>query len=349
MTKKKKYLVVFFFMAVIFLSHPAMTAEAKENSMGDELKKELEEIEEEISLDEIDHVLKNSSLKSDYSFTDMVKLFINGNLESGLEQIGQALYQCFLGELSSNKKNVIQIVLIAILSALFTNLATGFLSSSLQETGFFAVYLTMTGVVLHSFFLMISITEQTLAEVFAFLEALIPAYAIAITMVSGSASSIALYEVTFLVMKGCQWALQTILMPLIEIYMLVGVVNYLGESERFTYMGELLKKGVEQMLKWSLGIIVGINLIQNMILPAVDSVKSNLWQKGLSAIPGAGPVISLVTGSLLGSSVLIKNSIGAGGLMILILLCAVPIVKLLILMISFYLCAAFLQPISDKD
>lgn len=348
MTEKKKYLVVFFFMAVIFLGHPAMTAEAKENPMSDKLKKELEEIEEEISLDEIDHVLKESSLKGDYSFSDMVKLFINGDLESGLEQTGQALYQCFLGELSSNKKNVIQIVLIAILSALFTNLATGFLSSSLQETGFFAVYLTMTGVVLHSFFLMISITEQTLSEVFAFLEALIPAYAIAITMVSGSASSIALYEVTFLVMKGCQWALKTILMPLIEIYMLVGVVNYLGESERFTYMGELLKKGVEQMLKWSLGIIVGINLIQNMILPAVDSVKSNLWQKGLSAIPGAGPVISLVTGSLLGSSVLIKNSIGAGGLVILILLCAVPIVKLLILMVSFYLCAAFLQPISDK-
>ena len=159
MTEKKKYLVVFFFMAVIFLGHPAMTAEAKENPMSDKLKKELEEIEEEISLDEIDHVLKESSLKGDYSFSDMVKLFINGDLESGLEQTGQALYQCFLGELSSNKKNVIQIVLIAILSALFTNLATGFLSSSLQETGFFAVYLTMTGVVLHSFFLMISITE----------------------------------------------------------------------------------------------------------------------------------------------------------------------------------------------
>ena len=102
------------------------------------------------------------------------------------------------------------------------------------------------------------------------------------------------------------------------------------------------------MLKWSLGIIIGINLIQNMILPAVDSVKSGIWQKGLSAIPGAGPVISVVTGSLLGSSVWIKNSVGAGGLIFLILICAVPVVKLLLLMLSFYLCAAFLQPISDK-
>lgn len=348
MTVKKRKLFVFCFMLGILVGSKAMVAEANSEQFGESLQQELEEIKDEIFLNEIEDVLKMSSLKGDYTFTDIVKLFINGDWESGLLQLGQVFYKCFLEELSSNRKNMIHIVLIAILSALFTNLATGFLSASLQETGFFAVYLMMTGIVLNSFFLMISITEQTLSEVFAFLEALMPAYAIAITMVSGSASSIALYEVTFFVMKGCQWALKTVILPMIEIYMLVGIANYFGESERFTYMGDLVKKGVEQMLKWSLGILFGINLIQNMILPAVDSVKSSVWQKSLSAIPGAGPVLSVVTGSLLGSSVLIKNSIGAGGLVILILLCAVPLVKLLILMISFYLCAAFLQPISDK-
>ena len=67
-----------------------------------------------------------------------------------------------------------------------------------------------------------------------------------------------------------------------------------------------------------------------------------------SAIPGAGAVISALTGSLLGASVLIKNSIGVGCLVILLLLCAVPVIKLLLFMFSFYLCSAFLQPVSDK-
>lgn len=340
--------ITIFMIAISGILVMSLPVHASSEELGKELEQELNNLKEEISLDEIEKILKNSSLKGTYSFTDIVESLVKGEWEEGAKKIGQVFYNCFLDELSLNRKNIIQIILIAILSALFTNLATGFLSSSLQETGFFVVYLIMTGVILNSFFLMISITEDTLAEVFAFLEALMPAYAIAITMVSGSASSIALYEVTFLIMKGCQWALKVAILPLIELYMLIGIVNYLGETERFSYMGNLIKKGVEQMLKWSLGIIIGINLIQNMILPAVDSVKSGIWQKGLSAIPGAGPVISVVTGSLLGSSVLIKNSVGAGGLIFLILICAVPVVKLLLLMLSFYLCAAFLQPISDK-
>lgn len=342
---RKSLKILFFFILTFYLVLPV---HASSEELGKELEQELYELKEELSFGEIEKMLKNSSLEGNYSFTDIVESLVKGEWEEGSKKIGQVFYNCFLDELFLNRKNIIQIILIAILSALFTNLATGFLSSSLQETGFFVVYLAMTGVILNSFFLMISITEDTLSEVFAFLESLMPAYAIAITMVSGSASSIALYEVTFLIMKGCQWALKVVILPLIEIYMLIGIVNYLGETERFSYIGNLIKKGVEQMLKWSLGIIIGINLIQNMILPAVDSVKSGIWQKGLSAIPGAGPVISVVTGSLLGSSVLIKNSVGAGGLIFLILICAVPVVKLLLLMLSFYLCAAFLQPISDK-
>lgn len=313
-----------------------------------EIEEEWNTFREEISFDDIDDALNQSSLKGTYSFEEMVEAFLYGDMEGGINEIGQGIYDYFFKEFTMNRKNFVQIILVAILSALFANIASGFMSSTLQETGFFAVYLTMTGLILNSFYLMLTITEQTLEEVFSFMEVLTPAYVISVTMVSGSASSLALYEMTFLLMQGCQWALKTVLIPLIEIYIVVGIVNYLGETDRFSYLGNLVKKGTEQLLKWSIGIVLGINLIQNMILPAVDSVKSGVWQRGLSAIPGAGPIISVVTGSLLGSSVLIKNSIGAGGLIFLILICAVPIIKLLVLMLSFYLSAAFLQPITDK-
>lgn len=312
------------------------------------LEEELEELKQSLSLESIDEALGNTSLQQEYQFSDVFESVLEGNLKEGAGKVWKILEDYLLGEVKANQRNFVQIILVAILSALFSNIASGFLSSTLQETGFFVVYLTMTGIILHSFSLMLSITEQTLQDVFSFVEVLLPAYAMSVTMVSGGASAIALYEITFLIMKGCQWALKTLLVPLIECYMVVGIINYVGETERFTYLGKLVKNGTEQLLKWSLGVVLGINLIQNMILPAVDSVKSGIWQKGLSAIPGAGAVIQAVTGSLLGSAVLIKNSIGVVGLLFLILICGIPLVKLVILMISFYFCAAFLQPISDK-
>ena len=113
---------------------------ASSEELGEELEQELTELKEEISFDEIEKALNASSLKGSYSFTNIVESFVKGEWEEGAKQIGQVFYNCFLDELSLNRKNIIQIILIAILSALFTNLATGFLSSSLQETGFFVVY-----------------------------------------------------------------------------------------------------------------------------------------------------------------------------------------------------------------
>lgn len=307
-----------------------------------------QQMKEQISFDEIEQSIQNSSLKGEYSFSQIVSSLMKGDVNQGMNQLIAILTDCFLEEIKLSRKNFAQIFLIAILAALFTNIASGFSASALQETGFFVAYLSMTGLVLSSFFLMFSITNQVLSDVLRFMEALIPAYALAVTMVSGSASSIAIYEMTLLLIRGCQWLLLKLLLPLIEGYMLIGIANYVGENDRFSYLGNLIKRGSQHFLKWSVGLVVGLNLIQNMILPAVDAVKSGIWQKGLSAIPGAGPIIQTVAGTLIGSGVLLKNSIGAGGLILLLLLCAVPFLKLLLLTAAFYISAAMLQPISDK-
>lgn len=301
-----------------------------------------------ISFDEIQESLDNSSLKGSISFEDILKKIWAGDTEDVFQDLSNLVKDTFLAEIEQNRKNFVQIILLAVFSAMFANLAAGFFSSTLQETGFFAAYLAMTGIILNSFFLMVSITEEALSQVFDFMNVFLPAFAISITMVSGSASSIGIYEITFFLVKACQWALKSIVIPLIEAYMIVEIINCISETDKFSYFSHLIKKGTDQLLKWSTGIILGLNLIQNMILPAVDSVKSTIWQKGLSAIPGAGAVISALTGSLLGASVLIKNSIGVGCLVILLLLCAIPVIKLLLFMFSFYLCSAFLQPVSDK-
>lgn len=316
----------------------------------EETKKWIEEILEEVELDfdAIEDSLNASSLGENISFQDILKKIWTGDTEQIGREILSLLQESLLGELENNRKNFAQIILLAVFAALFANLASGFFSSALQDTGFFIAYLAMTGLVLNSFFLMVSIVEEALGQVFDFMNAFLPAFAITITMVSGSASSIGIYEITFFLVRACQWALKTVILPLIETYMAVEIMNCISETDKFSYFSGLIKKGTQQMLKWATGLVLGMNLIQNMILPAVDAVRASVWQKGVAAIPGAGAVISALTGSFLGASVLIKNSIGVGCLIVLILFCAVPVLKLLLFMLSFFLCSAFLQPVSDK-
>ena len=100
-------------------------------------------------------------------------------------------------------------------------------------------------------------------------------------------------------------------------------------------------------LKTMMGLVIGIQLIQGLILPFVDAAKMGGLKKILSFIPGIGSGASTAAQMVVGSGVLIKNGIGAAALVVILVLCAVPVVKLTVLTLMYRLAAAVIQPISD--
>lgn len=64
-------------------------------------------------------------------------------------------------------------------------------------------------------------------------------------------------------------------------------------------------------------------------------------------IPGVGNVFNSVSDLVLGSAILIKNSIGVAALLVLAVLCLIPAAKLVLFSLSYKLAAAVIQPVSD--
>ena len=116
----------------------------------------------------------------------------------------------------------------------------------------------------------------------------------------------------------------------------------------FSRMTELLKTGVEWSSRSLIGIVLGFQLIQGMVLPYVDAAKMSGVQKLLQVIPGVGQGAGAVGKILLGSGALIKNTMGAAAVVILFLLSLLPLVKLAILVLLHRSVAAVIQPIADK-
>ena len=65
-------------------------------------------------------------------------------------------------------------------------------------------------------------------------------------------------------------------------------------------------------------------------------------------IPGIGQGASAVTKLLVGSGVLIKNTIGAAAMVILMALIAMPVLKLAVLLVMYQCVAAVMEPVCDK-
>ena len=71
---------------------------------------------------------------------------------------------------------------------------------------------------------------------------------------------------------------------------------------------ELVEKSLSWILKFCLGTVTGLGVLQSMVAPALDAWKRTAAQKAIAAIAGLGDLAEGTAQVLLGSAVLVKNS-----------------------------------------
>ena len=121
-----------------------------------------------------------------------------------------------------------------------------------------------------------------------------------------------------------------------------------AKVETFTRMTELLEEAVGWILKTLTGLILGFHIIQSMVLPYADSAGQAGIRKLVELIPGVGSGANALTQVVLGSGVLIKNTMGAAAVAVLLILTLVPMAKLAVLMVLYQAAAAVMQPVCDR-
>jgi len=126
------------------------------------------------------------------------------------------------------------------------------------------------------------------------------------------------------------------------------MANNISKEDLLSKLKSLIGLVIQWTLKSSLAAVVGFNAIQGLILPVADRVKRSVLLKTASLIPGVGDVFGSITESVVGAGILLKNAIGVAGVVVIIILCAVPILKLVITALIYRVGSAVIQPISDK-
>ena len=79
-------------------------------------------------------------------------------------------------------------------------------------------------------------------------------------------------------------------------------------------MAELVRTVVEWTMRTCIAVVIGMQIIQNMIGPAIDTLKRDVIGKTAAAIPGIGNAINGVTEVALGTAVLVRNGLGVIGM-----------------------------------
>lgn len=301
---------------------------------------------EDIDYSQIDKIL-DSILGTSRSFGDYVGEYIKGE---GLTYDGiyDSIAGVLSGELGDIKSLIGNMLLIILVAAVFINLSKAFDSRQTSENGFYITYMLMFILLSVSFNSLYELAKTTMENLVDFMKALLPTFFMTVTYVTGGASLV-FYQSALTVIGLVEYILYSIFMPIISVYFVFSVISPIMSEGFCSKLLELVEKIVNYGLKGLLGIVTGISVIQGMIVPVSANVRKGIFSKIIRSIPAAGNAVDTVIDSVYGAGLLIKNAVGVAGLVIVILICAVPVVKIAVYSLAYHAGAALCEPIAGDN
>lgn len=306
------------------------------------------ELLEEFDFKEVEKSVSALFPKEKISFEEVVSSFISGNSGEILETVAGYLKDEIAYEFLYSKKILIYVILIAVLAAVFSNFAGAFQSRQISEMSFYVIYMLLITLCLMSFQMAVHGIGEKVESLTAFMRVLCPGYFLAVAFASGSVTSLFFYNMILFLIYIVELVIVRFLFPVIHIYIMVQVLGNLTEEDLFSEFADLLKKIVTWILRTMAACVVGVNVVQGLLAPAVDLVKRSALTRTAEAIPWVGNVMGGAAEVTLGAIVLIKNGIGMGGAFIAVLICVVPLLQMLLCALLYKMAAAAVQPVSDK-
>lgn len=338
---------------VLMLVENSISVKAAEESItADTLEKVQlqteERILEELDFAEIDQSLGKIFPEQKIRFREVLETFLMGEEDQLKETAIQYVSDLFSYEYRNQKKNLVYMLLLAVTAAVFANFSGALKNKQASQISFYVLYMLLITVCLNTFRMAIGGVEHQLELLSEFMKVLCPGYFLAVALASGSSSALIFYQIVLFVIYLVEVFILKFLLPVVHVYIMVQVMNDMLGEETLSEFGELLKKTVLWSLKSLLGLVIGINVIQGLLSPAIDTLKRTTVSKAIEAIPGIGNTFGSMTDVVLGTTVLIKNGIGVVGAALVLGICLLPIVQMVILTFLYKVTAALVQPISDK-
>ncbi len=302
----------------------------------------------EYGMEEINKSLSGFFPDINWNLKELFSQILSGDIWGALTHFAKQVLEAAGGQIQGFKSMIVWLLILGILSALFVHFGDIFENHQISDLSFYFLYILLISVLVRGYMEMAQIAQTTVESIVTFMKIFIPTYLITVGAASGSATAYGYYQIVMLLLYGMENVLKLFILPLINTYIFLVFMNGMWGEDRLVLLMECVKKAVSYGVKIAIGAITGISLFQSIILPAVDSLKNTTLQKAIGAIPGIGDAADGITQIIMGSAVLIKNSIGVIILILLLFLCAVPILKIMMLAWTFKGCAALMGMVGDK-
>lgn len=323
---------------------------------ADELTKQLEDTTsdalDDLDVGELEKVLDNTQqaarLFGGKSFLEKLASIINGDFADDSTSIWEALINLIFDNILSFLPIIATVIAVSILGGMIQNLKPNFSGKSIGSVVHFVTYGVVVILIFTVITRMITVTTGTIGSIKTQMDAVFP---ILLTMLSavGGSVSVSVYQPAMALLASLIINIFTIfLMPLFLISVVLSLVSNLSNNVKL----DKFISFINSLFKWVIGLVftifIGFASIQGITAGSIDGLSIKTAKFAIkSYVPIVGSYISDGFYIILASSSLIKNAVGACGLLLLVGTILAPIIQLVIFMLALKLMAGIIEPLGD--
>jgi stage III sporulation protein AE len=266
-----------------------------------------------------------------------------------LKNIAKGFLAFALNELLINGKLLALIVVLTVFSMVLETLQSAFEKTSVSKIAFAITYMVLAVLAINSFNIAIGYAKDAISRMIDFMMAVIPVVLTMLVSMGNVATVSVLHPLIVFMIHTVGNLIHVFIFPLLFFSAVLHIVSSLTDKYKVTQLATLLRTIALGTLTVALTVFLGVISVQGATGGVADGVtlKTAKYVTG-NFVPVVGRMFSEATDTVLSASLLMKNAVGLAGVVIIILLCAFPAIKILALAFIFNLGAALLQPLGDS-
>lgn len=238
--------------------------------------------------------------------------------------------------------------MIIVIHSILKSISDSLENKSISQITYYVQYILIVTLIMSNFADIINLAKTTIQNLVGFSYSLLPIL-LTLMMTTGSiASASAVQPVLLFLITFIGNIITTFLLPLILIGTALSIVSKVSNKVQIDKLAKYFKTSVVWVLGIVLTIFVGVLSLEGSLTSSVDGITAKTAKAAVSNfIPVVGKILGDAVDTVIGCSNILKNAVGIVGVIVVIGICILPIIKLAILTITYYIAGALCQPIAD--
>lgn len=357
MRLKKIWCIVLFFLYSLLHIVPVFAQEGASIEQADLSQEEQQQIinyqVDFFDWDEInrlqDQLKQTKPNLHQFNLKEEVLSMIQGKKRFSLYEVIRSLGFLLFEEIGIFIQLGIRFILIVLLCNLLETLSIAFKNKNTTKVCFFVCYIVVLYSVIQSFWVMVHVAQNAMDQMAQIMFACVPSL-LAFMSTSGYVSTAS--AIAPMIIGGLNlstYVINHLILPCIISVVVLDIISTMSEEFKIDKLIGLFYRGMKWVLSGIVIISVGVLGIYKAMLPYVDtSVKKAALSLSTTFIPVIGDVVGGVVDFAINCSMLVKNAFSAGVIIWIILIVALPLIKILAYVIIYHVSAAVIEPIGNK-